>query len=105
MQRSILILILLIYDHTGRKQKKTILQFIGLSSNMKWSLGKVSKSIDINPWIIDQSANNLNRRLHGCIVDGCPITLIPIIDIQWYMGCLLLKKSCKLQWLIFQDSL
>lgn len=82
MKRRIQIVIPLIKTNPSTKQQHTILQLIGLGGDMERSLPEISQSIDIDFGVIDQSAEYLDRTVHGSKVQGSPIGLVPVVDID-----------------------
>ena len=49
---------------------------------MERRFSKIGKNIDIYARVIDKPTDDLDRRLHGGIVNRAPIALIPVIDIN-----------------------
>lgn len=72
---------------------------------MDGRFSEVSKRIDIDSRVIDESADDLNGGVHGCVVNGRPLALISIVYIDGKLRGLLLKELDKCKGLILDDAL
>lgn len=43
---------------------------------------EISECIDVDAWVVDESADDLDGRVHGCIVERRPCTLVSVVDID-----------------------
>lgn len=58
---------------------------------MKRSFLEISKRVDIDARVVDESADDLYRRVHGSVVQGRPIALVAIIDVDGQLRNLFLE--------------
>lgn len=72
---------------------------------MQRSFPKISQSININSRIIDQSAKDLDRALHGGIMQWSPIGLIPVVDINGNVLIFAIKDAIEVLRLVLDDGL
>ena len=82
MQSRATIIIPLINTHPCTQQQKRILKFIRFSSDMQRSVPEVRQSINVYPWMVDQSAQNLHCWTHSRVVKRSPVRLISVIHIN-----------------------
>ena len=58
---------------------------------MKRSFLEISKRVDIDAGVVDESADDLYGRVHGSVVQGRPIALVAIIDVDGQLRNLFLE--------------
>lgn len=105
MEGSALIIVSLIDAHSSGNEQQAVLQLIGLSSDMERSFSEISKGVDIYAGVIDESADDLDRGVHSCVVDRRPVALIPVVDIDGKLGYLFFKVVNEGERLVFENRL
>ena len=72
---------------------------------MKRSISEISESIHIDSRVVNQSTEYLYGGIHGSIMDGSPVGLITVINID-RSGCIfLLEDAQKINGIIFDNRL
>lgn len=68
VERRVQVIVFFVDTNSCVKQQKTVLKLISFNSDVKRRVAKVSEGIDVDPGVIDESADDGDTWTHGSIV-------------------------------------
>jgi hypothetical protein len=88
MQCRILVIISFVDTYSSFDEYEAILQLIGLRCNVKGSFIEISERIDVDLRIDDQPFDDFGAVVHGGVMDGRPVALVSVVDVDGQLGSL-----------------
>ncbi len=72
---------------------------------MERSISEIGQGVDVNFWVVDESANDGDGWIHGCEMQGCPSRLKLVVDVDGSVGAFSFQHVDEGHGLIFDDGL
>ena len=105
VQGRVLIVVALVEAGACAEQQQAVFQLVRLARNMERSLPEISESVDIDSGVVDESAKDLYGTFHGGVVEGGPVRLIAVVDVDYDAAVLAVEDVAEVLGLVLHDGL
>jgi hypothetical protein len=105
MQRSILVIVPLVDANPCGDEQYAVFELIGLGSDVERGFSEVGECVDVDARVVDESADDLYGGVHGGVVDGRPVALVAVVDVDGQLRYLLLQVLDEQQRVVLENRL